>query len=80
MLLDALLAGLAGWLLLPPAQVLTAYRARCATIGRQVTVQLADRSLSGRVRGITPRGELEVAAATGLEVVNAGDLVHVRAC
>lgn len=78
-LLDALLARLDGWLLLPPDQVLTAYRARCATLGREVAVQLAGRSLAGRATGISATGALEVVTARGLEVVHAGDLVHVRA-
>jgi len=78
-LLDSLLEGLANWLLRPAGEVLTAYRARCATLGREVTVQLAGGQLAGRATGITLTGGLEVATATGAQVVHAGDVVHVRA-
>ena len=77
-LLDALLEGLATWLLRPAGEVVAAYRARCATIGNPVMVQLADGPLAGRARGITSTGGLEVETASGVQVVHAGDVVHVR--
>ncbi len=78
-LLDALLDGLTGWLLRPEGEVLNAYRARCATLGHPVEVQLAEGTLAGRAAGITATGALEVATTTGARVVHAGDVVHVRA-
>lgn len=78
-LLDALLEALQAWLLLPSAEVLSAYRGRCATLGREVRVQLAAGTLAGRATGITPTGGLELAAGTGARVLDVGDVVHVRA-
>lgn len=78
-LLDALLEALTAWLLRPAGEVLTAYRARCATLGREVTVQLAAGTLAGRATGITATGGLELAAVNGVQVVHVGDVVHVRA-
>lgn len=78
LLLDAMLARLDAWLLAPPEEVLGAYRSRCSTLGRPVRVQLADGSLEGTATGITSSGELAVIHEGGIEVVSAGDVVHVR--
>lgn len=77
-LLDRLLARLDGWLDRPAADVLAAYRARCATLGRPVRVQMADRTIEGVASGITGSGELEVTHAGRADVVRAGDVVHAR--
>lgn len=78
-LLDGLLARLDPWLLVPDGLVFAAYRARCATLGREVTVQLAGGTLVGMATGVTLSGELQVASSTGTQVVQVGDVVHVRA-
>lgn len=54
--------------------------ARCATIGRPVSVLLADGStLDGTAAGIDVAGRLEVAAASGETVtVAVGDVTHAR--
>jgi len=78
-LLADLLERLDGWLARTPGEVLAAYRAGCATLGATVRVGLSDRILEGVATGITPSGELEVAAAGTTVVVRAGDVVHVRA-
>jgi BirA family biotin operon repressor/biotin-[acetyl-CoA-carboxylase] ligase len=55
------------------------YRAVCATLGRDVRVQLApDRWLSGRARDIDADGRLVVRTSTGDQVLGAGDVTHVR--
>lgn len=77
-LLDGLLGRLDGWLARSPAEVLAAYRSRCATLGRAVTVTLADRTLEGVATGITRSGELEVAAGATSQTVRTGDVMHVR--
>lgn len=78
-LLVGVLGRLDGWLAASPEEVLVAYRKRCATLGRLVTVTLPDRTLEGRATGITRSGELEVAAGATTQVVGSGDVVHVRA-
>ena len=57
-----------------------AYEAQCATLGRQVRVELpGDRSLSGEATGVDGDGRLVVRDAEGvLTAVGAGDVVHVR--
>ena len=77
-LLDALLGRLVHWLARSPDQVLAAYREHCDTLGRPVRVTLPDRHLEGVATGISPTGELEVTVGGRVEVVRAGDVVHVR--
>jgi BirA family biotin operon repressor/biotin-[acetyl-CoA-carboxylase] ligase len=56
-----------------------AYRQRCATLGREVTVTLPDgRVLSGRASGVDRGGRLELITADGQVAVSAGDVLHVR--
>ena len=78
-LLEGLLPKLDGWLARPGSAVLAAYRDRCATLGRAVTVALPDRTMEGVATGITRSGELEVAVGATTQVVRTGDVVHVRA-
>jgi BirA family transcriptional regulator, biotin operon repressor / biotin---[acetyl-CoA-carboxylase] ligase len=56
-----------------------AYRGRCLTVGRDVTVALpAGTSLTGRVHDIDLDGRLVVTTAMGRQTVAAGDVAHVR--
>lgn len=56
------------------------YRARCATIGSEVRVELAGRSVSGLAVAVDDDGRLLVRPAAGGEPlpVSAGDVTHVR--
>jgi BirA family biotin operon repressor/biotin-[acetyl-CoA-carboxylase] ligase len=60
----------------PAASGLAAtYRGLCATLGREVRVQLpGDRTLTGVATDVDPAGCLIVAG----ELISAGDVVHVR--
>jgi BirA family biotin operon repressor/biotin-[acetyl-CoA-carboxylase] ligase len=54
-------------------------RAASATIGRQVRVEVAGRTVAGRAEDIDELGHLQVRTADGgLVEVTAGDLVHLR--
>lgn len=55
------------------------YRGRCATLGRDVRVELPDgRTLTGAAYDIDATGRLLVRTGAGEEAVSAGDVVHVR--
>jgi BirA family biotin operon repressor/biotin-[acetyl-CoA-carboxylase] ligase len=54
------------------------YRARCATIGRDVRVELGGEVLTGRVADVDDDGHLLVDTGDGVRTVAAGDVVHVR--
>ncbi len=57
--------------------VIEQWRDHCATIGREVRVDLGARDLEGRATGIDDRGRLVVRTPDGDEVaVTAGDVVH----
>jgi BirA family biotin operon repressor/biotin-[acetyl-CoA-carboxylase] ligase len=61
--------------------LLAEYRAACATLGRQVRVELpAGRVLAGTAEDIDPTGRLLVrpADAASATAVSAGDVVHLR--
>jgi BirA family biotin operon repressor/biotin-[acetyl-CoA-carboxylase] ligase len=60
--------------------LLAAYRAGCATIGRQVRVQLPDgRESLGTATTVDNDGQLVIRTADGIEKhVSAGDVLHVR--
>ncbi len=87
-LLRALLRGLAGWYAgwretggdAELCGLLGAYRRHCATIGRDVRVQLpGGTELTGTVTTVDIDGQLVVRTADGAENrVSAGDVVHVR--
>ena len=56
-----------------------AYTRACATIGRDVRVDLpGGDTLTGRATGIDAGGRLTVRTASGETAVGAGDVVHVR--
>lgn len=62
-----------------PDDVLIDYRARCATLGRQVAVARPDgTTVRGQAADIAADGALEVLVATGRVHVHAGDVLHVR--
>jgi BirA family biotin operon repressor/biotin-[acetyl-CoA-carboxylase] ligase len=59
---------------------LTAYAARCSTIGRRVRVDLpGGEPLEGEAVGVDEGGRLEVDDGRRVHVLGAGDVVHVRA-
>lgn len=87
-LLRALLRGLAGWYAgwreaggdAELCGLLAAYRRHCATIGRDVRVELPDgASVTGVVTAVDSDGRLVIRSADGGENrLSAGDVVHVR--
>lgn len=58
--------------------LLTAWRARSATLGRRVRVDLGGDEIEGVAIDITPTGHLVVETADGLRTVAVGDVVHLR--
>ena len=57
----------------------TAYRDLCATLGREVRVELpGGERLTGTARDVDGTGRLVVAGPGGERAVSAGDVVHVR--
>ena len=78
-LLAAVLAHLDRHLASPVDTMLDAYRARSATLGQQVRVQLGSAVVEGVATAITSHGHLLVGEAGGArQVIAAGDVVHVR--
>ncbi|HEY3811278.1 MAG TPA: biotin--[acetyl-CoA-carboxylase] ligase [Acidimicrobiales bacterium] len=71
--LDGLLGG--GW-----DRLAAVYRAACATVGRQVRVQMGDTALVGWAAGIDDDGRLVVVPVGGGPpvTVSAGDVTHLR--
>jgi BirA family biotin operon repressor/biotin-[acetyl-CoA-carboxylase] ligase len=83
LLLERVLEHLAGRIsgLLQPlgrVRLVDEYRTRCATLGRQVTVEEHSGSFTGRACGISDEGHLLVDTASGRRTVTAGDVVHIR--
>ncbi|MFI0367148.1 biotin--[acetyl-CoA-carboxylase] ligase [Actinomadura sp. 1N219] len=57
----------------------TAYKDLCATLGREVRVELpGDERLTGTARDVDGAGRLVVAGPGGDRTISAGDVVHVR--
>ena len=54
------------------------YRRRCATIGRDVQVELPGETVRGRAVDVDGAGHLVVDTGRGLRVVAVGDVVHLR--
>ncbi|HUT23309.1 MAG TPA: biotin--[acetyl-CoA-carboxylase] ligase [Sumerlaeia bacterium] len=78
-LLADLLAALEKSLALPRADLLTAWRRRCTTLGRIVRVRLTDRFLTGQAVGLESDGRLVVRTETGeLETLYSGDVEELR--
>ncbi len=64
----------------PSGPVAAAYRAACATLGREVEVHEPGGAVRlGRATGIDGEGRLTVHTGAGTVQVSAGDVVHVRA-
>ncbi len=64
---------------LATARLATSYRSHCATLGRDVRVDLpGGGELVGRAVDVDEHGRLVVETADGPERVGAGDVVHVR--
>jgi BirA family biotin operon repressor/biotin-[acetyl-CoA-carboxylase] ligase len=62
-----------------PARIRPEYEAACATIGREVRVQLPDGSaLTGTATGLDDTGRLIVATPDGDRPVSAGDVTRIR--
>jgi BirA family biotin operon repressor/biotin-[acetyl-CoA-carboxylase] ligase len=62
-----------------PAALATAYRAGCATLGRQVRVTLAGGgAVEGVAADVDESGRLQVRTDAGVETVAAGDVAHLR--
>jgi len=62
----------------PPSEVVDEYRARCATLGRAVRVELPTGTVTGTATAVDDDGRLVVDADRGPQVVSAGDIVHLR--
>lgn len=79
-LLDAYLAALADRYPIDPAALLDEWRARSATLGRRVRVELPDgTTVEGTAAGVTDGGHLVVDAdGGGRRTFAAGDVVHLR--
>lgn len=54
------------------------HRRRCATLGRDVRIELADETFTGVAADITDDGHLLVDVGACLRTVTAGDVVHLR--
>jgi len=62
-----------------PHMLVANYRGLCATLDRDVRVELPDGSvLEGRATGVDEHGRLEVESGGRVVAVAAGDVVHVR--
>jgi BirA family biotin operon repressor/biotin-[acetyl-CoA-carboxylase] ligase len=62
-----------------PAVSAGAYRARCATLGRQVRVTLSGAgSVEGVAADVDELGRLQVRTGAGVQTVAAGDVAHLR--
>ena len=59
--------------------LLDEYRELCCTIGQTVEVQLpGGRSVTGLARDVDEYARLEIATRSGVQVIDAGDVTHVR--
>jgi len=54
------------------------YAGRCATLGRTIRVELPGREITGVAQGLDADARLRVLTAQGVQVVGAGDVVHLR--
>jgi BirA family biotin operon repressor/biotin-[acetyl-CoA-carboxylase] ligase len=68
-----------GWLGAAGRGLRPSYVAACSTLGRRVRVELpSGGSLTGQAVGVDDSGRLEVDDGSGVRVLGAGDVVHVR--
>jgi BirA family transcriptional regulator, biotin operon repressor / biotin---[acetyl-CoA-carboxylase] ligase len=82
-LLDALLAALAPRRALLDTEagrlgLALELRTSCATLGRQVRVELPAETLTGLASGIDDAGHLVLETPAGIRTIAAGDVVHLR--
>jgi len=70
---NAMLAGLEGRQFLA-----SEYRRHCATIGREVRVELADETVTGKALDVDDAGCLLVGTGVCVRTIAAGDVVHLR--
>jgi len=54
------------------------YTARCATLGRTVRAELPGRHITGIAEGLDGDARLRLLTADGVQLVGAGDVVHLR--
>lgn len=59
-----------------PGPILEAYRRRCVTIGRDITLETPSGLIEGTATGVAGSGALQVATGTGTVEVMAGDAHH----
>ena len=60
-------------------ELATSYRARCATIGRRVRVELVrGPPMEGIATGVDAGGRLVVRTDSRVQIVGAGDVIHLR--
>jgi BirA family biotin operon repressor/biotin-[acetyl-CoA-carboxylase] ligase len=58
--------------------VASQYRLGCATIGREVRVELMDETVTGKALDVDDAGCLLVSTGTCVRTIHVGDVVHVR--
>ncbi|GAC1314993.1 MAG: hypothetical protein NVSMB16_11760 [Acidimicrobiales bacterium] len=61
-----------------PDALIAEYRRRCVTIGQDVRIEQPGRTWEGRATDVGDDGSLEVRTASGLQRVEAGDVIHLR--
>jgi BirA family biotin operon repressor/biotin-[acetyl-CoA-carboxylase] ligase len=76
--LTAMLSSLEGWYGAGWPVVARAYRESCVTLNREVRVELADETFTGRAADVDDDGHLLVDVGVCLRTVSAGDVVHLR--
>ena len=76
--LSALLSALSGWLDVDDRAVLSAYRAACVTLGRDVRVELSDETFVARAADVSDSGSLLVDTGACLREVSTADVIHLR--
>lgn len=59
-------------------QFIDEYQQRLILMNREVTLQLADGTVTGVVKGIAKDGELIVQQPSGTKVISAGEVVKVN--
>ena len=63
----------------PPSKILSEYRKRCETIGRQVKVDIVGQSFQGRAVDVSDDGSLIVRDQNNNEqILSAGEVIHLR--
>ena len=63
---------------LDPSAIAVEHEQRCATLGKDVKVELANETFTGRAVRLTVEGHLVVDTDAGQREVSAGDVIHLR--